>query len=201
MLTTALLMMLAAEPAFLSNDTPRAVQLVSAGVPLPSYRGWTAAQLRMEYVRLEDLRPGLALPLLSLLTGFTGMAVSLFAYAIALGNFRGADLTANIAFGVGGTVSVALTAIGIIKLATGSSDRKIYGAQMEAVERLADGYERDERLLDLWEQRHGPGALPPIIGPPPKGPPPPTSAPPVVPGPPIIPGQVSLVVPLLYAHF
>ena len=203
MLTCALLSMLATadvRPAFLSDATPRAVHLVSRESMIPSYRGWSLHQLRVEYDRLDEIRPGVGLPIFLVLTGATGLIVSLIAYAGALGNFRGADTTANISFGLGLTTSAAMVSIGGILLWRGAEDRRVYGAQMDALQRLAAGQERDERLLDLWEQRHR-GTPPPLIGPPPVGPPVPPSAPPIVPGPKVVPGEISLVVPLVFARF
>jgi hypothetical protein len=198
MLTAALWLMVVATPRESTSPSTDAPQVVE----LSPYRYWSVAQLRREYVKVEDLRPGYVAPMVSLMVGLTGMAVSLFAYAIALGTFRGPSETANIAFGFGGTISVVLAALGVVQLARTSFDRRYYGSQLDNLQRLADGQERDERLLDLWEQRHGPGALPPpIIGPPPKGPVPLPSAPPIVPGPALFPGQVSVMVPLLYSKF
>ena len=196
MLTSALLLMFAAAP-----DAPFAIQRVRLDEPLPSYKGWTVPQLREEYERLDELRPSNTLPIVALLTGITGVGISLVAYAAALGQFRGADTLANISFGLGGTTSAALLCFGAIQLWRQAPDRKTYGAQMDAVQRLADWQERDEQLLDMWERRHGLSVQPPMIGPPPVGPPAPPSAPPVVPGPPIVPGQITMVFPILSARF
>ena len=199
---TALLLMLAAadaSPAFLQEGAPRAIRLVNLGDPaLPDYSGWTARQLRVEYERLADLRPGVALPAFLIQAGLTGLAVSLFAFGIALGQFRGADEVAMIATGLGTTTSVAMLAIGSILLWRGAPDRRVYTAQMEEVQWQADQTDLAERMLNLWEQRHGRRAPPPlIIGPPPVGPPPPLTVPPPPPHSP----EVSVYIPLIFARF
>ncbi len=199
MLTTALVMFLASadvQPAFLPSHAPRTIRLVGLGERAPgAYRGWTSEQLLYEHDRLDDLRPGIALPVVALMVGLSGIIASLVGYAIAVGTFRGPSTEANIIFGIGSTVSLGLTAFGIIQIARGAEERKILGRQMEKLQRMADGMERDERLLDLWEQRMGPN-VPPPIGPDPVGPMPPLSAPPIVPSPPI-----SMVLPLVSGTF
>ncbi len=208
MLATALLLMLGsaqAQPAFLSTEGRR-VQLTAApGVELkvaagPNYRGWSVPQLRAEYERLEDLRPGVALPTTLLLVGLTGLAVSFFAYGIALGQFFGASTAATVTFGIGTTASAAMIAIGGIQLWRGASERRTCGAQMERVERLAAEHDRYELQMDLWEQRYGPATPPPpFIGVPPVGPMPPPTAPPIVPGARLQPGE--LILPVVFARF
>jgi len=198
MLTTALVMVLVSadvQPAFIPSHAPRVIRLVALEERAASYKGWTTEQLRDEYDRLDDLRPGTALPAIALMVGLSGLLASCIGYAIAANNFRGPSPEANIIFGLGSTVSVGLTAFGIIQLARGAEERRLLGRQMEKLQRLADGQERDERLLDMWEQRMGPG-VPPPLGPPPMGPPPPPSAPPIIPGPPI-----SLMLPLVAGRF
>lgn len=180
------------KPTLLGLGSPTAVRLISNETAASPYKGWSVSQLRAEHLRLEDLTPGTALPVTLVLVGATGLIVSFIALAVILGQFFGPDTGSLIAFAVSATTTAAMISIGGILLWRGADDRRIYGAQMDRVQRLADWQERDEQLLDMWERRHGPHAPPPI-GPPPVGPPP-------LPAPPTVP-EVSMVFPVVSARF
>ena len=163
------------------------------------YQGWTALELRAEADRLDDLRPGIALPLIALQVGITGLGVTLFAFAIALGSCCfGPDAAAVIATGIGTTASLSLISIGALLLFRGAPERKLYTAEIERVRRLADQTEMADRMLDAWERRNRAGRpVPPaedFIGPAPEGPPP-------LPLPKAPPGSVSIVIPIYVAQF
>jgi hypothetical protein len=183
MLTSALLLMLSfaqVDTAFLSDGAHRSVRLAEAATPpapdLPSYVGWSRAQLQREYTRLKDERPGLGLPIALMSSG--GGAAILLLYAALLG-IAGARTSFSVplvavlaVMGIGGA---AMVAIGGILLWRIIPERRPYSLQMDEVDRLLkDGAEQDRR--------------PPVPDVPP--PPPPAYAP-----------QSSLQFPLIFARF
>ncbi len=179
--------------------TPSARLLDPVDVRDAQYAGWSARELRAEADRLDDLRPGIALPLTSLLVGSTGLSVTLFAFAVVLSSCCfGPSAVAIVVTGMGTTASLSLIALGAILLARGAPDRKLYTAEIDLLRRLADQTEMADRMLDAWERRQKAGRpVPPqeeFIGPPPVGPPPP-------PLPKAPPGSVSIVIPIYVAQF
>ena len=194
--TTALLFVLAAQPAFLSDGTPRTVRL-AADAPLveapPDYRGWSKAQLRVEYDRLAATRPGIGLPIALMATGGGTFLTAFYIFLLAGGLSGGPGaIGAIILLAVVGTVAAGMIIIGGIVLSRALPDRRAIGQQMDAVEKLAS--EREDR-----EERQRENAAPPvyeeppIIGPPPEGPPP-------LPLPPM-PQSSILTVPIFVARF
>lgn len=198
MLTTALLVMFAAHPALLSEGAPRAARLVAA-VPLappssdlPTYEGWTKAQLRQEYERLKETRPGIALPITLMGSGGGALILSLYVLffgVLASNGFTSAAVPFLAVFGVMGTGGAAMLIIGGILLSRALPDRRIFGAQMNEVDRLIKEGDDPPGLPD--QRQYVPP--PDMMGPPPEGPPPP-------PLPPYTP-QASLTFPLIFARF
>jgi hypothetical protein len=139
MLTSALLLLLAAtEPLPASISTvPRSVRLVADTEELPTYAGWSGAQLREEYARLKASRPGIG-PSIGLISAGGGtLVVSLYVLVIGLAT-SGGGLTMPViaAFGVIATIGAAVMILGFIVLSRVLPDRKLFGAQMDEVERL-----------------------------------------------------------------
>lgn len=204
MLTTALLLMFASadvQPAFLTGGAPRKVRLVDEEVlsppppeALPSYAGWTRGQLRAEYERLGEKRPSLGMPIALMSSG--GGALTLAAY-ILLGmlssGINGVDVPLLVIVGVIATASAGTIVIGGIVLSRLLPERKIYGAQMEEVDRLI---KESNELSPQRDDRIYVPPPPPIIGPPPEGPPP-------LPLPPFpqSSGSRSVSFPLIFARF
>lgn len=200
MLTTALLLMFAsadAPPTFLLADSPRAVRLIANElVPppsdLPSYAGWSKAQLKQEYDRLRAERPGIGLPIGLLAGGGGALVLGLYiAFFGALASTGGASaLPFLVTFGVIGTAGAAMMILGGIVLSRILPDRRVYGRQMDEVERLMKegGDDEEERQYQV-----PPPPPAPLQGPPPEGPPPPPLPPPYP--------QASLTFPLFFARF
>ncbi len=203
MLTTALLLMFAStddQPAFLAAGSPRTVRLVvdEAAPPsnLPSYAGWSKGQLRQEYERLKETRPGIGLPIG--LMGGGGGALTVALYLVGLGVIASGALTTSslpflVLFGIVGTGGAAMVIIGGILLARALPERRIYNAQMDEVDRLSKEGE-DNRQPD--PRRYVPPEAPEAptyIGPPPQGPPPPPLPPDA--------SRSSLQFPLIFARF
>jgi len=190
MLTTALLMMLA------TADAPRSMRLVADEVPqLPAYTGWGRAQLKVEYERLSDERPGVGLPISLMASGGAGLTLSLYVLSSFLPTgVRGSNVPIAVVFALLGTTSAGLVALGAILLSRILPERRVYSAKMDEVaaqlkelEEVDRRYDRDRAPVYV-----PPPPEPPIIGPPPVGPPP-------LPLPPM--PQASLTFPLFLARF
>ena len=200
MLTTALLLMFASaemQPALLTDGAPRRIRLLAdepappAPVSeLPSYAGWTRAQLEQEYDRLKEARPSLGLPISLMASGGAVLAVSLNLLLLGLLSSGGVNSSAVpflVVFGIAGTGGAAMLVIGGILLSRVAPERRPYSQQMDEVQRLLkEGEDQRQYAPEAPE-------APPIIGPPPEGPPPP-------PLPPYSP-QASVQLPLIFARF
>lgn len=205
MLTPALLLVLSAgdvQPAFLTDGAPRAVRLVAdepvePGAEAPDYSSWSRLQLKEEYSRLETLRPGIGLPITLMAVGGGVLAYSIF-LGISSANSGGFGIQPiTILLAIAGIGGAATLVIGGIVLFRRLPDRRLYGKQLDEVERLSKERQRsdtrdgdpDERLY----QEELPPPPEPIIGPPPEGPPP-------LPLPPM-PGAAAFVFPIVFARF
>jgi hypothetical protein len=169
MLTTALLLMLASsdvKPAFLTGNlhgAPSRIRLVEDDTAaMPDYSGWSRLQLRQEYNRLDEARPGLGMPIALmasgggvLLVGLYGLLVSALAVGLGVG-----AVSAEIIFAVLSIVGAGLLILGGITLARTLPERRWIGLQLDEI---------DQRLKTAEENRT-PGRVP---GSDPVGPPPP----------------------------
>ncbi|MBS1150029.1 MAG: hypothetical protein H6Q89_1727 [Myxococcaceae bacterium] len=202
MLTTALLLMFASadvQPAFLNPSAPRRIRLLAdeplppaPPAELPSYAGWSKAQLEREYDRLKEERPSIGLPIALMSSGAAALAISLNLVMLGLlsaGGVNNASIPFLAVFGIVGTGGAAMLIIGGIVLSRVLPERRPYSLQLDEVQRLLK--EGGEELAP--EQRQYVPDAPPIIGPPPEGPPPP-------PLPPYSP-QASVQFPLIFARF
>lgn len=188
-----------AQPAFLADGAPRAVRLVADDEPeparRPSYAGWSRGQLRAEYQRLADLRPGIGMPIALMAVGGAGLAFSALVLLAGLsgGRVTNAAVPVLVVFSVVGVGGGALLIIGGVVLFRALPARRSYGEQLDAVDRLLqalpdDAREQPERPPERLQQYDEP----PIIGPPPEGPPP-------LPLPPM--PEASISFPLIFARF
>lgn len=176
MLTTALLLMLTA-----TGDGPRSARLVSDVPPPPmaeEWKSWSEKQLRDEYDRLAATRPGIGGSIGLMATGGGVFLTAAYIFLLAGGLGGGsAAVPFLILLGVASTAAAALIVIGIIVLTRNLPERKAIGAQMDALQELADKrqaqFDRDRPPppRDAEEAPYVPEE-PEYIGPPPVGPPP-----------------------------
>ena len=142
MLTATVLLMLHVTPtrsAILLGDAPRRIRLVELEEPAaasPNYESWTGARLRGEYDRLEEIRPGIALPATMTMVGATGAGVASLAFGSAASNFFGVEFAVAVAFSITIIVCVGLAIVGIILLVRLMPERRAIGKQLDAIEEV-----------------------------------------------------------------
>ncbi len=179
MLTVALALMLhglPVEPAYLSGDVHSRVRLVDAlGEPLPNYETWSRNQLREEYDKLDELRPGIAWQLTMMLGGTTGAAICGIWLGSSLSSFFGIEVALLVGLSVAIIVFAGVAILGTILLVRLWPERKAVGARMDAIEGVyRAGYWRGQQRpcpetpAPREPQFDGPG---PTVPPPPRVPP------------------------------
>ncbi len=157
MLTTALLLTLAAtpavSPAFLGDAAPRRIHLVQDAPPAPpaaeqapDFSRWTRAQLRAEIERLDATRPSLGLPIGLMAGGGGGALVSAYVLLLSLAGNSRTLLPLFIFLGIAGTVCVGLLVLGGIFLSQALPERRVIGARMDAIDAQLNS-ETDPREL------------------------------------------------------
>jgi hypothetical protein len=142
MLTATLLCMLHAspsiQPAFLNDSAPRRARLVRDETegPILNYEGWSRAQLRVEYERIEKIRPGVFLPVTMIIVGLSGGAISGIVLASQLTSFFGVVVMVAAGLTVGIVIGVGLAIIGTILLVRLSPERRALGKQLDEIEAM-----------------------------------------------------------------
>lgn len=152
-------------PAFLTGDVPTRVRLVDvAEDPTPNYETWTRVQLRTEYDRLDDLRPGIGIPLTLILGGVTGTAITSIWFVSAATAFFGIEVTLAAALGISIVIFAGLAVVGTILLVRLWPERKAINHQMDTIE--------DIYRAGFWRSPQKPcPETPGPVGPPPTVPP------------------------------
>lgn len=148
----------------------RLVEDAHVAEPSP-FAQMTRSQLHTEYNRLEDERPGIGLPIVSLAVGavmlFGSGVTAFFGGLIALGTIK----VPSMLFIVAGCVAVAgaaLLVVGIVMLVKTLGERRVYNDQLNDIQERLDqmnGVVPDRP--DLPAPPPPPPPMPPLVVPPP----------------------------------
>lgn len=117
---------------------------VQAALPgeQPTYETWTRPQLEAETRRLEDLKPGLGLPIALFVSGgvvvVIDLAVFLLSGFIALLSGTGLPVPLTAGIVVALIIGAGLIAMGAIFLARILSERRAIGAELELIKAALD---------------------------------------------------------------
>ncbi len=111
--------------------------LVTAG-----YEGLTRAQLRVEYERIESLRPGIFLPIALLSVGAGGAALAMVVLMTGLNSFVGLSVVVAVTLAIGSVIGLGAAILGVILLVRSAPTRRTLGKQMDDIEAVT----RDRRI-------------------------------------------------------
>ena len=144
MLTATLLTLLCAVPevpsGFLGDSAPRRIRLVAdtQDAPASAYQGWSRQQLRVEYDRLDALRPKLFWPITFVIVGGTGLVFTALGLAVGLSSFFGLSVVVAVVLAIAVVVSAGLVAWGTILLVRGVPERREIGTQLDLIQGAYD---------------------------------------------------------------
>jgi hypothetical protein len=133
MLTVTVLAMLHLAPQ-LNDGAPRHVRLVADEVPQRDYAHMTRAEQKAIYDELSAKRPGIALPMVLIMTGGLGAVISAIAFWIPFSTVYGVAVYAGAIMITAFAVSLVMVGLGVALIAVRRPERAEIGAELDVIE-------------------------------------------------------------------